>query len=523
MIDPDGTGNDGATGEGDNYVGFSNYFGGDGDDRFLRNPGATYFAGAAGHDTLSYERGGPVTVMASGGSGASIDGEDITGSFDDIEHFVGSGGDDTFQLNGAAPDVGTSVEPGPGDDDVRSLDSAVTLVAGATADGADTLTSPGGTWDYSARTAPVSVTVDDQADDGDPGEGDDVSSHDEPLTVVGGSGGDQMYGDTFGNTFRGGPGNDLLAGRGGSDLMRGEDGNDTVQGSAGDDRIFGGADNDALDGGTGDDDEYGEAGDDEFRQGSSTTDNGSDDLRGGTGLDTVSYLGRASGVRVSNNGLFDDGLTGELDRVATDVERLYGSNAADTLTGGDGNDALVGSGGNDILDGGAGNDTENGGDGNDTFRQATTSTVNGADTLSGDGGLDTVTYSGRAAGVRMSKDNLANDGATGEADRIMSTVEILAGTNLADTITGSSTAERGYGYGGNDVIRMAGGADYLVGGSGNDTLDGGTQADVFYGEAGNDQLYARDATRDGTLNGGTGTDRSRRDAADPQVAVEGSF
>ena len=64
-------------------------------------------------------------------------------------------------------------------------------------------------------------------------------------------------------------------------------------------------------------------------------------------------------MKVSLNGLFDDGAAGEGDKVNSDVENL---------TGGRGADSLVGNGLANLLTGGAGKDSLSGLAGNDTFQ-----------------------------------------------------------------------------------------------------------------------------------------------------------
>jgi hypothetical protein len=147
--------------------------------------------GGPGADTVD---GGPGDDVVDGGPGA--------------DHVMGGDGDDTTPLNGggdgatsdAAPDVW---EGGPGTD-------SITL---GTVDG-----------------PPVDVSLDGRADDGLPGEGDDIASDWEHVTIesgrltgddgpntltieangtVDGRGGDDTL--SGGNTLIGGPGHDVLA------------------------------------------------------------------------------------------------------------------------------------------------------------------------------------------------------------------------------------------------------------------------------------------------------------------------
>ena len=85
-----------------------------------------------------------------------------------------------------------------------------------------------------------------------------------------------------------------------------------------------------------------------------------------------------------------------------------------TLVGGAGSDQLQGGAGPDTLDGGTGSDRLDGG--------------RGADTLSGGADRDTCLYANRTESVRVSLNNIADDGAAGENDNVRSDVEdVVAG------------------------------------------------------------------------------------------------
>lgn len=278
--------------------------------------------------------------------------------------------------------------PGAGSDTV-TFGGAGTYVAGALEDDIDTVRVQDGvtgvTADYSARTTPVSLTVDGEANDGAPGEEDDLGFGITALT--GGTGNDTLAGTSAADTLTGGDGSDTLLGRGSADLLVGGAGGDTLRGGSGSDTLLGqdGADklyggdgddvlrgdiangvggNDTLDGGNGDDDLFGYGGNDTFTSAASA--DGSDLVSGGTGTDTASYALRSSGLKLSLNGLYDDGAAGEGDRLGSDVERLTGGKGADTLTGSPQPNMLTGGAGNDTfqsLDGVV--DTLNGGTGTD--------------------------------------------------------------------------------------------------------------------------------------------------------------
>ena len=188
--------------------------------------------------------------------------------------------------------------------------------------GADTLAGGGGrdTADYSARVAPVSVTLNGAADDGEANEKDNVAADVEILT--GGSADDTLIGNDE---------NNALLGNAGNDMLRAGGGNDQVDGGAGDDTLAGGA--------------------------------GGDSLVGGDGTDKADYIDSTAGVRVVLDGKAGDGAPGENDNV--DTENVLGSPADDViignagvnlLEGGEGNDRILGGPGADVLYGNHGDD-----------------------------------------------------------------------------------------------------------------------------------------------------------------------
>ena len=113
-----------------------------------------------------------------------------------------------------------------------------------------------------------------------------------------------------------------------------EGGNDDLRGGTGDDTIFGNAGDDKLHGGDGDDQLSG--------------DEGSDNMMGGTGND------------VMHGGTGDDKLQGQTGDDTMDggegKDYLNAGEGDDVIDGGDGNDKIVGGKGSDVIEGGAGND-----------------------------------------------------------------------------------------------------------------------------------------------------------------------
>lgn len=103
--------------------------------------------------------------------------------------------------------------------------------------------------DYGGHVSAITLNLDGLANDGGPGEQDNVQPDVEKLlgtsevdTFVGGPGPNEFFG--FGD-------NDVLAGGGGNDRLLGGGENDQLSGGDGDDFLEGGPDDDRLDGGAG--------------------------------------------------------------------------------------------------------------------------------------------------------------------------------------------------------------------------------------------------------------------------------
>lgn len=112
----------------------------------------------------------------------------------------------------------TETRGGPGDDTVVDESTSASTFAGGA--GTDTIS-------YETRAAPVTVTLDDVADDGQTGEGDRIAADVEAVT--GGSAADKLTGGPGPNTLTGGAGDDeLFAQDGAVDTLGCGDGNDVV-------------------------------------------------------------------------------------------------------------------------------------------------------------------------------------------------------------------------------------------------------------------------------------------------------
>ena len=95
----------------------------------------------------------------------------------------------------------------------------------------------------------------------------------------------------------------------------------------------------------------------------------------------------------------------------------------------------------------------------------------------GGAGSDTASYQGSALGVDANL--LTGLAALINQTDVLSGIENLIGSDLADVITGDAQANRLEGRGGNDVINGGGGDDTIEGGSGADTLSGGLGHDTL--------------------------------------------
>ncbi|HTE55816.1 MAG TPA: calcium-binding protein [Kofleriaceae bacterium] len=258
--------------------------------------------------------------------------------------------------------------------------------------------------------------------------------------------------------------------------------------------LYGGAGNDVLRGGDGDDIYFGGDNDDTFLAG--PADDGADVMNGGAGIDTIDYSARVAAVVATIEGTANDGVSGELDNVKVDIENLKGGTVGDTLTGSTAANVISGGAGDDTLAGGGDIDTLNGDAGDDTFNEG--SATNGADVMNGGAGTDTVSYALRTNPVVVNIDATANDGETGEGDKVVSDVENATGGAGVDTLTGSVS---------NNVLDGGAAIDTISGGDGNDTIRGGAAADILTGGNGDDTFDEGSASNGAdTITGGAGID-----------------
>jgi Ca2+-binding RTX toxin-like protein len=271
--------------------------------------------------------------------------------------------------------------------------------------------------------------------------------------------------------------------------------------------VYGGAGNDTIRGGSGNDIYHGGDGDDTFQGG--TVDDGSDTMNGGNNTDTADYSARTAALTVTIDGTGNDGESGEADDVEADVEAVKGGSANDSITGSATANTLSGGGGNDTLTGGLGDDILNGEAGDDSFAEG--AATSGADTMNGGAGTDTANYGSRTNAVGVNLNATADDGESGELDKVMIDVENVTGGAGADTLTGSTS---------NNVLDGGGAIDTISGGDGDDTLRGAAGNDILTGGNGND-TFDEGAAASGadTMAGGAGVDKVNYGARTMAVTI----
>lgn len=402
-------------------------------------------------DLVAYDlRGGDVQVHLDGlpGSGQGAESDDIA---TDVEGVLGGPGDDDLVGN-AEENV---LSGGSGGDDLAGLGGDDTLSGNAGNDslGGGAHGLEGDTADFAGAGGAVAV---DLGAGTATGEGNDV------LTGI-----ENAAGSAFNDSLMGDPAANALAGRSGQDIAEGGAGPDELTGGAGRDELGGGSGDDALDGSEHDDVLAGGPDDDE--------------MRGRSGRDAASYQD-AGPVTVdlaggSGSGDGSDDLIGIEDVLGgAGDDQITGDPSANRLAGRGGDDELQGAGGGDLLDGGPGKERMRGGPGADEFDEG--SAANGGDRMSGGSGPDLVSYGERGTRITVTLDDRADDGATGERDRVGPGVERAVGGEDADRLTGD---------GGPNLLRGGAGADRLEGLAGRDRLEGGPGGDLLRGGQGRDR------------------------------------
>ena len=325
---------------------------------------------------------------------------------------------------------------------------------------------------------------------------------------------DWNFGTALGETIYGTASDDIIIGLDGYDIIYSNGGNDTLWGGSGTDELYGGSGGDILYGGDdadlliaygGNDYLFGGSGNDEMY-----VYTGNEVFDGGDGSDTLLFTALPTGITVDL--ALGTASTSYGSAIISNIENIYGTNAADTIKGDSLSNLLIGNQGADTIYGGAGNDTiygdQFGGDsavdilygedGNDTLIG-----LAGDDLLYGGAGNDVLynysgeeTFDGGAGDADLLSFYYATAAVTvnmltglavsaGETDSF-SNIEMIDGSIYDDNMTGDSNANQLVGDGGNDTLYGASGNDTLSGGSGADVLYGGDGADLLYGGADSD-------------------------------------
>jgi RHS repeat-associated protein len=446
--------------------------GGTGNDTIIGGPGNDTLIGGAGTDLADYSwAGAGVTVSMSTAGGQNTIGAG-TDSLSEFENLTGSAYGDTL----TGDDNPNTIRPRLGTDQVNG------------GLGTDKV-------DYTERTTTVSVSLDEQGNDGVAAEGDNIHSDVEDIAT--GSGADILTGDSHANNIIGNGGNDSIEGGLGDDTLTGGSGTDTLSyagsgqgvtvsfqtasqqdtlgagrdtvttfenltGSGSNDYLVGDLNANVIDGGSGSD--------------LLSPFEGTDTIIGGSGFDTATYWNRTNPLNLSLDGGANDGETGENDTIASDVEGLRGGAGNDTLTGDDQANTLTGDNGNDKLAGNGENDT-----------------------LTGGSGTDTADYSSASDPVSVSLATGQSSGGAG-ADTLTQ-IEDLIGSGSGDSLTGSTGPNTITAGAGVDTINPLAGVDSVNAGSGDDRLtmrDG--SADTAACGDGNDQAILDDGNLDSSSN-----------------------
>ena len=440
--------------------------------------GADFIDGGAGDDVLYGDMKGatnPVQTMA------DFDRDTMLGGLGN-DSLLGQEGDDDLD-GGAGQDA---VDCGDGDDHLRTLDTAsIDLLDGGT--GINRLSA-----DYSDKTVIINWTSGQNNDltfaDGDSernfqniGELDTANLADTiRLDVVD---------DGYANVIRT---------NGGADVVHSAGGRDTVEGGAGDDRLFSQSGADYVDGGAGNDFVNGGSNEIElkFEDGFGGVSGGTglaDVLRGGAGIDTVSFEGDSKfityvGANSDFGKVFGLGVTINLGTGATGraafgttidgFENVIGTDFADSLTGSSADNIMTPLHGGGLYTGLTGGpDVIDGGDGMDTL-------VINFSTLS-----PLIGIGGSVGGIISGSGTISrNDPSTFAAvdSYVYTNMERLQITGAeSDDLLFASVAAPGDDYlnglGGNDRIGGGGGSDTLLGGAGNDVITAQGTSSLGYG------------------------------------------
>lgn len=231
-------------------------------------------------------------------------------------------------------------------------------------------------------------------------------------------------------------------------------------------------------------------------------------LNGGGGTDSLNATGARARLTGGNGddalvgSPFDDDLCGDCGSGTGGTDLMLAGGGSDQLSGGAGVDIYDGGDGSDVLRSGPGADVMVGGDGADVF--GTGNSPDGADIIKGGKGWDAISYESRPAAILVTQDKAANDGQSGEKDKVNVEVEEIVGTAFDDEILGSSSDQHLSGLDGNDLLNGGNGDDVFEAGPGDDVVEGDDGDDTLVDEAGYDEYLGGDDrdTFESELSGG---------------------
>jgi Ca2+-binding RTX toxin-like protein len=195
------------------------------------------------------------------------------------------------------------------------------------------------------------------------------------------------------------------------------------------------------------------------------------DGAGGTS-DTISYENyTTTGVKVNLGNTLAQTVSGTTDvDTITNIENLIGTDLGDSLTGNSDGNSITGRSGSDTI-----------------------FVSGGSDTI--DGGVGDIDVANYGSGGAITLTTVVNAGAntytvvkTNGTDTLTN-IEVVQGSEVADSLTGGSVADTFKAGAGNDILIGNGGVDKLYGEAGDDifkAIDGDTNADYLDGGSDND-------------------------------------
>lgn len=181
---------------------------------------------------------------------------------------------------------------------------------------------------------------------------------------------DAITGSKYDNVLNGGDGGDRLSGGAGNDTLDGGAGNDTLDGGSGNDKIYDGSGNDTVNGGSGDDWIFAGSGNDKYV--------------GGSGFDTLDYSTAGAALSIDASAKKIAGWNSD---TFDGIEKIIGSDFADTFKGSSGANIFDGGAGDDSFRGMGGADRYTGGSGADTYKWYVKDVLSGTKHL----GVDAIT------------------------------------------------------------------------------------------------------------------------------------